>query len=506
MRQPTASIQLLTLAWIGILAGGLLGCLDDSHGQKTALGPSTVVLRLADSASLRRPAVPFDHGRHTTALGQESCETCHQRDGSGKVSFGPIVRDSLVGDEGMNAYHDACTRCHEDRSKEGKSAGPVTCGGCHALRGGGSISTRAEIRFDYALHHRHEAAEHGACKRCHHVYDEKSQKLVYEKGKESACRTCHGAKDEGKKPSLRRASHAACVSCHEGHAAKGEKAGPTRCEGCHDAQRLATTGPMNNVPRLERGQPNWTWLRADGATTALVAFNHEGHEKVTRSCSSCHHESLRACKDCHTLDGKSEGGFVTLEQAYHRPSSTHSCVGCHREQTQQTNCAGCHHAPPEGDGESSCKRCHTGPPGNTVADALPPPNHPPAQLEELPPASDDFPEQISLEHMPGGTYGPASFPHRRIVQRLDQAVRHSRLATQLHGRLETLCAGCHHHTPLGSRPPKCSTCHAAKGAPTQDRPGLRAAYHRQCVTCHQQMEIKAGCTDCHAEASKEGKQ
>jgi len=28
------------------------------------------------------------------------------------------------------------------------------------------------------------------------------------------------------------------------------------------------------------------------------------------------------------------------------------------------------------------------------------------------------------------------------------------------------------------------------------------AYHRQCMSCHQRLKIKDGCTDCHA--AKEG--
>ena len=38
--------------------------------------------------------------------------------------------------------------------------------------------------------------------------------------------------------------------------------------------------------------------------------------------------------------------------------------------------------------------------------------------------------------------------------------------------------------------------------PTADKPGLTAAYHRQCIGCHQAMAIrKTGCTDCHAKAA-----
>ncbi|PKN31608.1 MAG: cytochrome c class III, partial [Deltaproteobacteria bacterium HGW-Deltaproteobacteria-20] len=101
---------------------------------------------------------------------------------------------------------------------------------------------------------------------------------------------------------------------------------------------------------MDRGQPDMTWIRAEGATAAFVPFDHAAHEPTASSCSSCHHKTLRACKECHTVAGKPEGGHVPLERAYHDPSSTHSCVGCHRSETRQANCAGCHHDLPAGPG------------------------------------------------------------------------------------------------------------------------------------------------------------
>jgi Class III cytochrome C family len=506
MRHPKASTQLLALALMGTLIGAVQGCTDDGHDSKPVLGPSTLVLQLPNNpGKLRRPAVAFDHAKHTAALGEDQCKTCHSVNATGAYSFDYPVSAHASRDEAMNAYHDACMKCHEDQSKEGKSTGPVTCGACHDHQEGSSFA-RIAPRFDYSLHARHSKAEKDECKACHHVYDEKEQKLVYKKGEENGCRDCHGAQDEGRNLSLRNASHSACINCHASRAAKGEPAGPRLCAGCHGAQQLASIETMKDIPRLEREQPDSTWLFADGATAALVPFDHEAHEKVTQSCSSCHHKTVRACKECHTVVGKSEGGFVTLERAYHNASSTHSCVGCHAQQTREANCAGCHHAQPQSPQQSSCERCHTGPAGNTDPKSLPTPSLPPVQLAGLPLTSDDFPEELTLEYWPGGNYGPVKFPHRKIVERLDRAARDNKLAARFHGQVETLCAGCHHNTPLGSRPPKCASCHAAENEATHDRPGLKPAFHRQCVECHQQMEIKAGCTDCHAEASKEGKQ
>jgi hypothetical protein len=62
-----------------------------------------------------------------------------------------------------------------------------------------------------------------------------------------------------------------------------------------------------------------------------------------------------------------------------------------------------------------------------------------------------------------------------------------------------MCVGCHHHSPAGARPPPCRSCHSQAADATRDRPGLKAAYHRQCLGCHIDMGVsKQGCTDCHA--------
>ena len=96
-----------------------------------------------------------------------------------------------------------------------------------------------------------------------------------------------------------------------------------------------------------------------------------------------------------------------------------------------------------------------------------------------------------------------------------------------HQDLADGCASCHHHT-TGSAPQSetCATCHRA-GQPTAtvqcanchvadpftaeylaavedgpewfhvDKPGLKGAYHRSCLGCHQEVGAPTGCQDCH---------
>ena len=88
------------------------------------------------------------------------------------------------------------------------------------------------------------------------------------------------------------------------------------------------------------------------------------------------------------------------------------------------------------------------------------------------------------------------------------------------------CSDCHHHT-TGSGPASpncarchdgveegesvsCSDCHAAEPFGREnleemenpeifhiDKPGLKGAYHLNCVGCHQELDGPTGCQDCH---------
>jgi len=96
----------------------------------------------------------------------------------------------------------------------------------------------------------------------------------------------------------------------------------------------------------------------------------------------------------------------------------------------------------------------------------------------------------------------------------------------LHTEVAT-CEQCHHHTTGGEViDPNCRRCHANSGATASvscmechssdrfskddlskldnpqlyhiDKPGLKGAYHLNCVPCHQQMGGPINCQDCHA--------
>jgi len=87
-------------------------------------------------------------------------------------------------------------------------------------------------------------------------------------------------------------------------------------------------------------------------------------------------------------------------------------------------------------------------------------------------------------------YGPTKFPHKK----------------HLHMASTTFdCAECHHYTPPNvNSPVPCKDCHS----PYEMRQdielvGLKAAYHRRCLTCHAQWSNNTNCELCHVSKDKE---
>lgn len=129
--------------------------------------------------------------------------------------------------------------------------------------------------------------------------------------------------------------------------------------------------------------------------------------------------------------------------------------------------------------------------------------------------AEDAPEEVEID-MLSDLYEPVVFDHAMHVEISD-------------------CVECHHHT-TGQQPtdPNCLRCHADSGeadaiscaechaadrfSPKDlaeranpelyhiDKPGLKGAYHLNCVGCHQEMDGPTGCQDCHAMTEKGEKQ
>ena len=354
----------------------------------------------------------------------------------------------------------------------------------------------------------------------HHEYDEKAKQLVYVKGREGTCRYCHQQVTEENRSSFRLAAHQDCVGCHQERTAKNKTAGPVQCAGCHDAGQQALIEKVTSLPRMEMKQPDAVFVQT-GLDPAVevnmirmprVPFNHKGHERTNDTCRTCHHASLVACSECHSVDGKKEGAGVKLEQAMHSRAGA-GCIGCHAAEQAEKTCAGCHAmmSPLRKTTDATCRACHMMPTG----DGEPLPKAPKAAaamadqlLKSRKPtketlSKEDIPETVTIKSL-ADKYQPVALPHRKIVLKLAADIRDNGLANYFHTDPATLCQGCHHNSPLAKKPPRCGSCH---GTPFDNRnpfrPGLMAAYHQQCMGCHHEMGIlkpaSMDCTACHKE-------
>ena len=547
-----------TLGIVGWLAGMccvVLGCGYSSNAgtlPSDGAQPATQARFISISdvfGALERPPVRFDHDRHTAALKTEGCKSCHRVLKSGDFSFAySIAEGQNDGATLMNAYHDDCIGCHSKRATEGKKTGSVTCGGCHVVErqvraheyapvmpdyyevlrdtyhaecmtchrepskvaeDAGALDwksfylshkkTEAEwpkLDFDYLVHDKHEKALEGKCELCHFIDPERMQTLR-EEGREPSGRDWVLDLDEENSLTERSTAHTRCINCHLRRAARNIDAGPIGCSKCHGGLERSIA-ELADVPRPKCEQKDLMLIQLDrGARSKSVAFNHKTHEARSRSCQQCHHQTLRPCRDCHTVEGAEEGGWITLAEAHHEVSSPLSCIGCHEIEKSKAECAGCHQLMPGGLVHAGCAGCHTG----SLETLLSPEKVPSPEYLIM----EGVEDKIEIKEIEKA-YGPSKMPHLVIARKLTEVSNNSTLASSFHTEAMTVCRGCHHLGPLVARAdtPPCVTCHTARDEPGSFTPTLLGAYHQQCLGCHRLMDpagqkMPQTCTGCHEE-------
>lgn len=261
-----------------------------------------------------------------------------------------------------------------------------------------------------------------------------------------------------------------------------------------------------------------------------VAFNHVVHEKwmlkTNRDCIVCHHTGDPvACTECHTIEGKEEGKFITLQRAMHAVEITSqakdkpsSCVSCHERRIRsKRDCAGCHLRLVKNPDENPawCRVCHVMTPNMTSAQmSLGIQNKlPESQNEKLAAetavnrSQADYwspmvgPYKVYIDSI-AGQYEPCFFNHRHHVSSLMERIKSSSLASAFHTEPATLCVTCHHHAPPSASPSRCVSCHNKSIDWTQPgRPALKGAFHLLCMSCHTDMNVgrprNTDCETCH---------
>ena len=96
---------------------------------------------------------------------------------------------------------------------------------------------------------------------------------------------------------------------------------------------------------------------------------------------------------------------------------------------------------------------------------------------------DRRPPDIVILNELADLYLPVPFDHKG----------HAEMAEMTRG-----CEVCHHYTPKGLEHPACKACHnVASTGETMRKPGLKGAYHRQCMSCHREWSHDTACGVCH---------
>ncbi len=547
MRWASCLGLLILVIIYGIKAESVTGPWTEPDGKR----PDVITIdAMKVFGDLERPAVSFLHDRHTEALSPkgQDCSVCHLKETDSRGQERLSIKFKRLQDtdrnEVMSIYHNNCIQCHTDVASEGEKSGPLTCGECHRKKPG-IISSGQPMGMDKSLHFRHVKAHENKCEQCHHEYDEKSKTLFYAKGREGTCRYCHLEETQENRISMRNASHMSCVDCHLKTKAKELASGPVDCQGCHDLAAREKIEVITDIPRMERGQPDVVFVKReqidpytdpefkqeiDKSLMDQVPFSHLSHETYNDTCRVCHHAGMDSCVTCHTIQGSKEGNFVKLESSMHKIDTSMSCFGCHETKKEDKNCAGCHAFMPTGDKRkdpSSCVTCHMKPLPEMTETVLNPEIVPEetvqdgsvhkvdlyaqALLDSRQPTNttydeQDIPEKVMIQKL-SKKYEPTELPHRKIVNTLMKNIQENKIAQYFHQDPGTLCQGCHHNSPVSKKPPSCESCHGITSENVFPyKPGLMAAYHNQCMGCHDRMGIEKpasnDCTACHKEKKK----
>ncbi len=129
-----------------------------------------------------------------------------------------------------------------------------------------------------------------------------------------------------------------------------------------------------------------------------------------------------------------------------------------------------------------CSVCHSS--GNPGLEDLIPTRRcaRPKSREKLDEAGAAAPDVVIIDQL-SDIYVPVAFPH----------ALHADMVAMADG-----CGTCHHHGEEG-KIVSCRACHNG-GVSTENlgQPGLKGAYHRQCLGCHREWSHDTDCVFCHA--------
>ena len=175
----------IALAAIAVIGLGGLASLFETPSVAAVDRPDVIRIdAIGQYKTLEMPPAVFLHDTHTQALAREGkdCSVCHSETADGHRGF---MRWNGESDPKKleQLFHEGCIGCHAEMDR-GPQDGE--CRTCHDAKSP-YVSNPAPIKLgDKSLHYLHvsskaikgPAGANENCGACHHIYDEKLQKLV----------------------------------------------------------------------------------------------------------------------------------------------------------------------------------------------------------------------------------------------------------------------------------------------------------------------------------------
>jgi hypothetical protein len=324
--------------------------------------------------------IAFDkslHFRHSKTQ-KNKCEKCHHE-------YNPLSKKLFYkkGNEGSCRYchkeateknrvsmrlasHQSCLECHRKTLAQKKTAGPITCGGCHDLKEqalfdklkivprykrkqpnitlikAGKTDSRAymnPVPFNHAAHEK----SNETCIVCHHADLQSCVK----------CHTLSGAK-EGKGLNLMQAMHQedakqSCIGCHN----LNKKA--KECAGCHSRMPKTVTKKETSCLKCHINSPLQN-IKGMGEETYAKMLLQSG------KAASKNFEKSEIPKKIIIKDMINKYGEVIFPHAKIIKALTagvdKSDLATAFHSGQNTVCQGCHHNSPLSKKPPRCGNCH----------------------------------------------------------------------------------------------------------------------------------------------------
>ncbi len=118
----------------------------------------------------------------------------------------------------------------------------------------------------------------------------------------------------------------------------------------------------------------------------------------------------------------------------------------------------------------------------------------------------DAPETVTIDVL-SELYDPVEFNHAGHIEMVECSDCHHHTVGTVSKRWN--CIKCHNN-PLAGDTVSCSDCHPQDRFSSQylatlddpelfhkEKPGLKGAFHLNCVGCHREMDGPTGCEECH---------